>query len=83
MNRIEILSQWSVNTEGENTPNFRVDYAGKFSTWEDITRTPSPNLTPNPNQVVLRVECNDATLALIEADTNYFVLTSEVIDEEP
>lgn len=78
MNRLEILSEWTTDNMGF-LPTFCIDYPSIPT--QDVTGTPGVNLTPAPNQLVLEVLCDDAALAAIEADPNYFVLSSEVIDE--
>jgi len=81
MNRAEILTEWlSPDANGDaNRPRLGDDYV--VSKWEDITGQPAVNLTPNPNLYSVYCECDDATLAAINADSNYYVVWSEQIAE--
>ncbi len=94
MNKAEVITEWVAGIVGDdpvsNHPKIEDDYPpvliGGIPTdgilsWEDITGQPAENLTPNPNMYTIRITCNDVTLALIEADANYYILSSEVIDE--
>lgn len=89
MNKIEVLSEWVMEIPGDplsmNHPKISDDYPYNPTTGEgifsrvDVTNTPAENLSPNPNQVVLSVICDDTTLALLEADINYDVLYVDII----
>jgi len=84
MNRVELLSDWTTQTQNgmtANVPRFGVDYAGKYAKWEDVTGTDSSRIVPNATQLVMLVECDDACLALLSNDPNYLILSSEVIIE--
>jgi len=70
------------DTENANRPQFGDDYP--FIRWEDITGTPTAQLTPSPNMYVLRAEVTEAVLSSIESDGTYLVLSSEeIIDASP
>ena len=83
MNRAEVMTPWVAAIPGDdmsaNHPKLMDDHA--LQGWEDITGQPAENLSPTPNIYVIRITCDDITLAAIEADLQYEVLTSEVIDE--
>ena len=66
--------------ENANRPQLGDDYA--TLKWEDITGTPSAQLTPSPNMYVLRAEVTEAVLSDIESDGIYHVLSSEEIIED-
>ena len=65
------------NEDNANRPQLGDDFP--FIRWEDITGTPSAQLTPSPNMYVLRVEVTEAVLSNIESDAVYLVLSSEEI----
>lgn len=48
----------------------------------DLTGQPSAELVPNPNLYVVEVTCDEATLAAIQADSRYTVVSSEVGERE-
>jgi hypothetical protein len=78
-----VLTAWS-NVGTEERPRFRpaiVDAYG-LTDWTDITGQPRANLTPDPNLLVLEIVTDEATLKRIEADGEYKVLRSEVVDAE-
>ena len=83
MNRAEILTAWTgTGTEQDSySPKITTDHP-TIAKYEDITGQPSANLTPNPNNFSSLIECDDATLAAIEADNQYYVVWSEVIPED-
>ena len=68
--------------ENANRPQLGDDYP--FIRWEDITGTPTAQLTPSPNMYVLRAEVTEAVLSSIKSDGTYLVLSSEeIIDASP
>ncbi|MFW2441124.1 MAG: hypothetical protein ACN4GR_17335 [Arenicellales bacterium] len=80
MNRATVLTSWG-QYNGHDAPQIAIDYLGQLTRCDDITEQSSG--VPDPNLYSVVIECDDATLALIESDTNYHVITSEVIDEDP
>ena len=84
MNTAEVLTQWIGTGTSEDDayrPSITTDHP-TIAKYEDTTGQPSENLTPNPNTFSCRIECDDATLAAIEADNNYYVISSDVIPED-
>ena len=85
MNKITVLTPWigdGFTDKGggdvdRRRPKVVDDYGIK--TWSDITAQPAENLTPTPNAYVIHANVDDATLAAIDADSQYTVLTVEVI----
>lgn len=57
-------------------PKITDDYPTIYR-YVDTTVQPSANLTPAPNLFIGQFEMDAVTLALIEADDNYFVLWNE------
>ena len=83
-NRAEILTAWEGDGLSEDTafsPSITTDYPA-IAKYQDITAQPSAELTPNPNMYNVLIECDDATLALIEADPKYSVIISDPIIED-
>lgn len=81
MNIAHIVTAWAGS--GADTdpyiPAVLVDYPGIVST-HDVTNQPVPNILPAPNAYTVRVTCDDATLAAIQADSSYVVLYWEVVE---
>lgn len=80
MMRFQVITPWvqkSFEGTSENVPAISEDYSIK--NWSDVTGQPSGNLPTNPNAYVLECIADDAVFAQIEADTNYYVLWSEVM----
>lgn len=92
MNKVEVITPWVEAIFGDDTtsnhPKIQDDYPYVQATgygilsWEDTTGQPSENLSPDPNSYIVFATCDDATLADLEADASYYVLTSEVIVDE-
>ena len=78
--RAEILSPWIVETNGQKSIQLSRDYAGL--TGSDVTGQPAANIPPDPNLVVVGIECEATVLEAIERDAVYRVLWSEEIIEE-
>ena len=75
--RAEVLTPWvgdGLTVETANRPELGEDYQIKI---EDITGQPAGNLHPDPNLYSVLVECDEITLAAIEADPKYHVVWSE------
>ena len=73
----EVLTAWTgdgLSLESSNRPVIADDYT---VAWTDTTGQPSENLTPNPNMYIVQIECDEATLEAIEADSKYEILWSE------
>jgi len=51
--------------------------------YEDDTGQPSENLAPDPNMFSVLIECDEATLNGIIADSTYYLNWSETIPEDP
>ena len=84
LNRAQVLSAWKGDGLSEDTafsPSITTDYPA-ISKCQDITAQPSAELTPNPNVYSVLIEVDDSTLALIEADPLYIVLTSDILVED-
>lgn len=85
MFRIEVLVSWvlwhdPVSDTQVYRSNIAVDYGVRC---RDITGQPISRLMPDPNLFTAYVECDQATLDLIDADPNYQILSSEEIINEP
>lgn len=80
--RIEVITPFvGDGTQGNsNRPQMGDDYP--FIRWEDITATPSVQLSPSPNIYIIKAEVTEAVLNQIESDGTYHVLCAEVIDAE-
>jgi hypothetical protein len=78
----EVLSEWTGDGLTRATafrPKITVDYPQSQVVYqcEDVTGQPAPNLTPEPNLVVVAITCDAALLAVIDADNRYEILWSE------
>ena len=80
MIRAQILTPWI--GDGITAP-YRPALADvhPVESWSDVTGQDVEQLVPTVNAYVIEVICSEAQLAAIEADPNYCVITSEVIDE--
>ena len=76
--RIEVVSSWTEN--GGYAPLLREDHG--ILNQSDITAQPSVNLMPDPNLYNVLVECTEAVLDAINADSAYLVLWQELIPED-
>ena len=72
----EILTPW----HPDRIPQIARDYQGLRMS--ETTGQPAANITPDPNLVTTWIECEAATLDLIEADSRYLVLWSEPVPKE-
>ena len=79
MYQAEIASPWVV-VNGINTIKLSQDFAHLRGS--DATGQPMKNIIPDPNLVVVRVECEVDMLEAIEADGEYLVLWSEEVVED-
>jgi len=85
MNKIKVTTGWLLKDDAAdppqlNRPEVIDDYplqAGIVVSWGNATMQPIENIPPSPNMYVIEMKCDDATLALIEADPKYIVLTVE------
>ena len=76
---LTIASPWmgSGTMEDSYRPQFGDDYT--YITWSELSVRPSPEYCADPNLGILTCEVDDTVLAVLEADTNYFILTCEEI----
>jgi hypothetical protein len=67
----QIITQWAgAGTEtSPNHPKLADDYA--LTSWTDVTGTPSQNLKPTPNVLVVEVLASEAVFQNILNDPNY------------
>ena len=76
--KAEILTPWvgdGLTVDTANRPKVMDDYAVQRCT--DTTGQPVANLHPNPNMLIVQIECDQATLDAIKADNQYQVLWHE------
>lgn len=73
----QVIAPWTP----DNVMQIALDYFGQLTGVSDDTGQALENLAPSPNHMVALIQCDEATLALIEADANYFVLTSRTLNE--
>ena len=74
----EVITAWeSVTVTGREVfaPTINNNYTLLMCV--DSTNQPAENLRPKPNLYIVQIECDEATLDLIEADPNYYVNWSE------
>jgi hypothetical protein len=75
--KAEVITSWvgdGISTETAHRPKIADDY----TIWcKDTTGQDAANLHPNPNMYIVQIECDQATLDAIEADSNYQVLWYE------
>lgn len=79
MKRVQLLSPWiGDGTFGTNPyrPAFRDDYT--YVRYADVTGQPGDQLPPSPNVLTLEALVDDAVFDVLEADTDYLILWSEV-----
>ena len=77
--KAQVLTQWigdGLTPETANRPKIMDDYPA-IQKFEDVTAQPSENLAPNPNLYIVQIECSQATLDAIKADSNFMVLWHE------
>ena len=81
---IEIITPFTgdgSSTENANRPQMGDEY--EFIRWEDITATPSAQLTPSPNMYIIRAEVTGSVLDDIEKDGTYHIQSAEeLVDAE-
>lgn len=75
MNKVLVITSW---VEGATRHPTLDEQFPSIVRMDDVTGQDVENITPDPNLVVVQIECDDATLAAIE-ETGA-VLQSEVID---
>ena len=86
MYKVELMSSYHTENHTDGLGEFFVaslsqDYPLEFEVVNRIKPTAvTRNLIPDPNLGTWLVECDEATLNAIEANPNYLVLSSEVID---
>ena len=78
----EILTNWiGSGIDGDtHRPAIGDDY--QLKSWSDVTGQPAENLPTNPNLYAVRVVCDEAVMADIQADANYQVIWSKEIKED-
>ena len=81
MIRAQILSPWVGDGTPETNP-YRPQFADDYpaATWQDVTGTPTANLVPPVNLLVLEIVTDEQTYSEIEQQ--YTVIWSE-IEEQP
>ena len=75
--KAQVLTPWigdGLSTETANRPKIVDDYLLNCT---DVTMQDSENLHPQPNMYIVQIECDQATLSAMEADSQYLVLWSE------
>lgn len=83
MKRALINTTWAKDAAGRNVPQLGIDFPGW--TIEDWTGQPAENITPSPNLYVVRLTCDEATLAAIEAHPDYglgAIISEETVTNE-
>lgn len=88
--RATVLTQWTGTgndpDDGVGVDYFRPkilnDHPG-ISLFSDITSQAILELPTDPNLYVIAIECPESVLDDISGDPNYYILTSEVINEAP
>jgi len=78
MYQAEIAGPWVV-VNGANVIKLSQDFA--HLSGSDTTGQPIKSIIPDPNLVVVRVECEADVLDAIEADGDYLVLWSEEVGD--
>lgn len=73
--RAEIVTTWA----GDGTPQspYHPKIRGDYPLLACHDETGQESVPPSPNGLIVLIECDDATLALIEADPGAAVLWSE------
>jgi hypothetical protein len=74
MNRVRLLTAWK--GAGTRTDKHRPAVAddhplGPGESWSDVTGQPVASLLPAPNVHTVELVCTDASLAALQADSNY------------
>lgn len=77
MNNCIVLTYWQV-VDGANVPALQA-LLQPGDSCEDITGQDARAIQPDPNAVIWRLRCSDATLAAIEADPEHVVLSAEEV----
>jgi len=83
MNRIRLLTPWGGNgTRGDSyRPQVIIDHPlGPGESWSDVTGQSAASILPAPNVFTVEMVCTDATLAVLQSDTNY---ASGILWSEP
>jgi hypothetical protein len=78
MKRARILTPWTGDGQSTTTA-YRPLVSDRYplARCVDVTGQPAENLQPDPNLFVVEAVCEEATLALIEADPDFVVLEEE------
>ena len=82
--RAVVLSPWlepAEHPKGKRGPRLWVYYP--VTSGSDVTGQPVENLAPEPNLLLVEIECEAAVLALIAADARYHALWSEEVASSP
>lgn len=77
--KLTIVSPWigSGTMEDSYRPQFGDDYT--YITWSELSVRPSPDYLAAPNMGTLTCEVNDTILAVLEADSDYLILSVEEV----
>lgn len=73
-----VLTAWvgdGLTIETAYSPAVTADYGP--CTYSDVTGQPGPNLSPDPNLFVVRLDCDLAIIDQIDVDAAYFVVRRE------
>ena len=78
---LECITNWTGSgaENDANRPSLGDAYA--LHKWEDVTGQPSESLWPDPNLYIVRAECEADVLDAILADSNYYVLWAEELED--
>lgn len=82
----QFLSPWTTEDQaGElvNVPKLPQDYPvtpNTLTKWQDITGQPTESITPDPNQYVIELWADTATMDAIEADSQYTMVPGTWVD---
>lgn len=81
--KLTIASPWagSGTMEDSYRPQFSDDYS--YITWQELSVRPSPDYCADPNLGVLICEVEADILTILEADTDYYIISSEEILDAP
>jgi len=66
----QILTTWTVDADGANTPVFPFMLA-EGDSWSDISATPAANLTPDPNLILLECWLDEKSYQAVLDDKDY------------
>ena len=82
MHRATVVTPWA--GAGTEADPLRARVGDDYPVaWSDLTGQAVEQLIPAPNAYTVAVVCDAATLAAIQADPDYAVLTSEEVVDGP